>query len=151
MNGISCSIYEVTSHVLIPSLVQLVKAVLDNIVSCEVRQTSSVMQVLSDAVLHTDVRDACVQVDIHDLLAYDLPDTFLCFHGVLVPSVIDEMVIEQFEVKSEGQGQVSDGNILVSRGRPKFGFGAKSWQMASFGIVSVSAEGRKLSFGFLSV
>src|SRR6218665_2540513 len=36
-----------------------------------------------------------------------------------------------------------------SRGRPKFGFGfgAESWQMASFGIVSVSAEGRKLPFG----
>jgi len=42
---------------------------------------------------------------------------------------------------------------IVVRGRPKFGFGfglgAESWQMASFGIVS--AEGRKLPFGFLSV
>ena len=41
------------------------------------------------------------------------------------------------------------------RGRPKFGFGfgfgAESWQMASFGIVSVSAEGSKLPFGFPSV
>jgi len=31
------------------------------------------------------------------------------------------------------------------RGRSKFGFGfgAESWQMASFGVVSVSAEARK--------
>jgi len=43
-----------------------------------------------NTVLHAEVRDACVQVDIHDLLAYRLPDTFSCFHGVLVPSVIDE-------------------------------------------------------------
>src|SRR6218665_2992928 len=37
------------------------------------------------------------------------------------------------------------------RSRPKFGFGAESGQMASFGVVSVSAEVRKLPFGFLSV
>src|SRR6218665_2527822 len=41
--------------------------------------------------------------------------------------------------------------LVWYRGRPKFGFcfgfGAESWQMASFGIVSVSAEGRKLPFG----
>ena len=46
---------------------------------------------------------------------------------------------------------------MFSRGRPKlffgfgFGFGAESWQMNSFGLVSVSTEARKLSFGFFSV
>ena len=46
-------------------------------------------------------------------------------------------------------------SVQLGRGRPKFGFGfgfgAESWQMAYFGIVSVSAEGKKLPFGFLSV
>ena len=37
--------------------------------------------------------------------------------------------------------------MVTTRGRPKFGFGAESWQMASFGIVSVSAEAAKLTFG----
>src|SRR6218665_1400464 len=49
----------------------------------------------------------------------------------------------------------SDENMIENRGRQKFGFGfglgAESWQMAAFGIVWVSAEGRKLPFGFLSV
>jgi len=116
VNDISCAMDEVTSHVLIPSLVQLAKTVFDNLVSsgCDVRHTSSVLQVLSDTVLNAEVRDACVQVDIHDLLACHLPDTFSCFHGVLVSSVTDEMVIEQLVVKFDGQGQVGDGNILVT-------------------------------------
>ena len=40
-----------------------------------------------------------------------------------------------------------------TRGRPKFGFGfgAESWQMSSFGKVSVSAEAKKLDFGLFSV
>src|SRR6218665_460810 len=58
------------------------------------------------------------------------------------------------QVDIGGRARV-DGCCVPSRGRPKFGFGfgfgAESWQMASFGIVSVSAEGRKLPFGFLSV
>jgi len=113
VNDISCGIYEVTSHVLIPSLAE---TVLGNMMSdgCDMRHTSSVMQILSDTVLHAEVRAACVQVGIHDLLAHRSPDTFSCFHGVLVPSVTDEMVIEQLAVKFDGQGQVSDGHILVT-------------------------------------
>src|SRR6218665_3253076 len=116
VNDIACGIDEVTSHVLIPSLVQLAKTVLGNMVSvdCDIRHTSSVMQVLSDTVLYTEVRDACVRVDIHDLLAYHLPDTFSCFHGVFVSSVTDETVIKQLVVKFDGQGQVGDGNILLT-------------------------------------
>src|SRR6218665_3768478 len=51
-NARSCGIDEVTSHVLIPSLVQLAETVLGNMVSvgCDIRHTSSVMQVLSDTV-----------------------------------------------------------------------------------------------------
>src|SRR6218665_2608771 len=110
-NDMSCGIDKVTSHVLIPSLVQLAETVLGNMVSvgCDIRHTSTVMQVLSDTVLNAEVRDACVQVDIHDLLACHLPDTFSCFHGVFVSSVTDEMVIEQLVVKFDGQGQVGDG------------------------------------------
>jgi len=37
------------------------------------------------------------------------------------------------------------------RDRPKFGFGAESRQMATFGHASVSAESQKSTFGFLSV
>src|SRR6218665_3144066 len=93
-HDMSCGIDEVTSHVLIPSLVQLAETVLGNMVSigCDIRLTSTVMQVLSEAVLNAEASDACVQVDLPDLLAYHLPDTFSCFHGVLVPSVTDEMV-----------------------------------------------------------
>jgi hypothetical protein len=39
----------------------------------------------------------------------------------------------------------------ATRCRPKFGFGAESRQMASFGVASVSAETNKLAFGLLSV
>ena len=97
VNDISGGVYEVAATVLIPSLVQLAKTVADNRVSsvCAIRKTFSVMQVLSDAILHTEVRYAGVQVDIHDLLAYHLPDTFSCFPGVLVSSVIDKMAIKQ--------------------------------------------------------
>src|SRR6218665_1213343 len=83
-------------------------------VGCDIRHTSSVMHVLSYTVLNAEVRDACVQVDIHDLLAYRLPDTFSCFHGVLVSSMTDEIVIEQLAVTFDGQGQVGDGNILLT-------------------------------------
>jgi len=34
-------------------------------------------------------------------------------------------------------------NAKWSRGRPKFGFGAESWQITSFGEVSISAEARE--------
>jgi len=56
-----CGVYEVASMVLIPSLVQLAKTVLGNMVSsvCDIH----VMQVLSDTALLTEVSDACV----HDL------------------------------------------------------------------------------------
>jgi hypothetical protein len=40
---------------------------------------------------------------------------------------------------------------LDTTGRPKFGFGAESRQMASFGIVSVSVKANKLAFYSLSV
>ena len=72
---------------------------------CDTRQTSSVA---CDSVFHAEVRVACLQLDISKMSIYHLPYTFSCFHGVLVPSVVDEMVIEQQEVKYIGQGEVSD-------------------------------------------
>ena len=40
---------------------------------------------------------------------------------------------------------------IYSRGRPKFGFGAKTDQISSFGQISVSAEFEYLIFGSISV
>src|SRR6218665_1739164 len=86
VNDISCRMDEVTSHVLIPSLVQLAKTVFDNLVSsgCDVRQTSSVMQVLSDTVLKAEVEALVLRLVAHYVVKVS-PCFTSTFCSVLAP------------------------------------------------------------------